>query len=221
MVVSLSVAEPIPLASDTVLLTYAAVFDRNADSIDNFQALPQFALDFFQDTDLWYEARWTSSGTWRLTRWIVVGGVARTFETRAVVVLVGNVLMFVIPRDEFPATTTTAPFRVSAFVSDRGDPFGLNTVVRLGTRRRSCWTSGRRWSCRRGRDGRPRSPAGARAADACGLVGRVGTGGRERSQAWTSAGSAGGVGCVDAGQPDWGSMTTTGISRPARAWYSS
>ena len=132
VVVSLSVAEPIPLASDTVLLTYAAVFDRNADSIDNFHALPQFALDFFQDTDLWYEARWTSSGTWRLTRWIVVGGVARTFETRAVVVLVGNVLMFVIPRDEFPATTTTAPFRVSAFVSDRGDPFGLNTGRAIG-----------------------------------------------------------------------------------------
>jgi len=132
VVVGLEVADPIPLASPDVLLTYAAVFDRDDNALTNFQALPQFALDFFQNTDLWCEAKWAPGGESQFVRRLVIGGVPTVLATEARVVIVDNVLFFMIPRTEFPASSTSVPFRVSAFVSDPGDPFGLTTGRAIG-----------------------------------------------------------------------------------------
>ena len=132
VLLALHVAAAIPHASEEVLLTYAAVFDRDDDASNNFQALPQFALDFFQNTDMWYEAKWSPLGGWQMLRRIVIGGTPQVFATEGRVVIAGDTVFFVIPRDEFPASSRRVPFRMSAFVSDPSDPFGQVAGLAIG-----------------------------------------------------------------------------------------
>ena len=132
VVVTLEVAGAIPVAAADLRFTYAAVFDRDGEESNNFQALPAFPLDFFQNTDMWYEVLWVPTTGWTVQRRIWTGASALVTPTEALALIVDRVLVLAIPRNEFPASSTEVPFRVSAFVADPSDPFGLTQGLAIG-----------------------------------------------------------------------------------------
>ena len=132
VLVGIELAEPIPFDATDVRLTYAAVFDRDNNEANNFQALPQFDLDFFQNTDLWYEVQLIPGPGWRVQRRVWTGASALSTPTDAIAIVSGRVLLLIIPRSEFPDGPREVPFRVSAFAAAPTDPFGLLTGLAIG-----------------------------------------------------------------------------------------
>lgn len=131
--VSFDVSAEIPLDSSEHFYIFAAVFDRDAIESNNWVANPGFPLDFFQNSDAWYEATYNPiSSEWRITRRLVIGGVAQFFATEATVAIQGNQVLFLIPRSELPLEAEAIPFRVSAFVYDKDDAFGQSQGLAAG-----------------------------------------------------------------------------------------
>ncbi len=89
---------------------------------NNYQASPDYPNDFFQDTDLWYEAAYDPASGWRLNVTDAADVSVISIPSDARIIMYGNVLVLVVPRSEL---SVTAPdFRITAF--RHGGDYGMN-----------------------------------------------------------------------------------------------
>lgn len=110
---------PVPISLDpTVLYQYAFVMDQDGDTNNNFMTSD---LDFFNDTDRWYEITYADGVGWQLFVWDATnGGDPTEIQSAARVIFVSNAIVLVVPKSEFAVDPA---YRVTSFCHD-GD-FGV------------------------------------------------------------------------------------------------
>lgn len=107
----------IPLDDPDKFYTYAAVFDSDGDTGNNFQYFDPYDWDLYQGTDLWYELNWNPDiGQWQLTASSWDGNMPAPVATSARAVLDGQIVAFFIPVSEF--AVPRPGYRVTAFAHD-------------------------------------------------------------------------------------------------------
>ena len=97
-------------------------FDQDGFAGNNYQPIPQFAGDYFQDTDKWYAVEYSPGIGWQLkvtdarnNNFVPVASAARA-------VIRGNAMMIMIPESEFSVPNPS--YRTTSF-RHSGD-FGQN-----------------------------------------------------------------------------------------------
>ena len=114
VVVTATYGDDLPDNSDDHHYTYAAVFESNDDSSDDWQFQGGFDWDFFIGTDRWYQIHWDpDSQAWALA---VSDGTTAAGPSGARVVIIGDTVLWIIPKSELPAATPEV--RVTSFVHD-------------------------------------------------------------------------------------------------------
>ncbi len=120
LIVAMEVDEAMPVASPDRSYVYAIVFDSDGAPENNWVFNPPFDFDFFQGTDLWYEAVYDhTTGGWGilLTQLNPDGSYpAELSPTAARVVIDGSWAVWFIPTSEL--VIYPAPLRVTAFGHD-------------------------------------------------------------------------------------------------------
>lgn len=139
VVVVTDVAEPIPHIDEGHSLTYAVVFDSDADPTNNWQFQPPFDWDQYQGADRWYEAKWDFVGrTWTLTVTQVANNqTTSVVRSAARAVISDNSVAWFIPRRELSGAAPT--YRTTTFGHDGsfspedsgGDVSGVDPTVPL------------------------------------------------------------------------------------------
>ena len=96
--------------------TYAAVLDADGDPSNNFQFVPPYNWDYFQNTDRWYMMDWNPlTGNWTLDV-VQAQPDPNPVPSKARVVVTGDVMTFIIPGEEYSAVLPG--FRLTAFGHD-------------------------------------------------------------------------------------------------------
>jgi len=114
VVVAAVYSGPLPSAGSPDHYTYAAVFESNDDPSDDWQFRGDFDWDFFIGTDRWYQANWDpNSQSWSMT---VTNGLDPGGPSGARAIVMGDTIIWVIPRDEFAAEVPEV--RVTSFIHD-------------------------------------------------------------------------------------------------------
>ena len=123
LIVSSILLDEVPLNDPVNSYQFGFVFDRDNVSTNNYQALPQFANDFYQDTDLWYSVEYTPAGGWvvNVTDARTSKGLA-AMASGARAIIDGNAIVLLVPAGEFDVADPG--FRQTAF-RHSGD-FGQN-----------------------------------------------------------------------------------------------
>jgi hypothetical protein len=93
----------VPPEDQSQYYQYGFVFDADGDTTNNFDAAPPFEGDFFQDTDRWYVVAYAPGSGWALSTLGVDGTSALPVASAARVVVSGNTMTLVVPKDELPA----------------------------------------------------------------------------------------------------------------------
>lgn len=91
------VEEDIPLEIEGKQLQYGFLADRDADSQNNFRAMPPLDNDPLDDTDTWYIAQYESFGGWRLSVVDTQSGQPQLLPSGVRVIFFDQVQFFVIP----------------------------------------------------------------------------------------------------------------------------
>lgn len=94
-------SEAVPLNDPTNFWTYGFVFDSDGVAANNFQPIPQFPNDFFQDTDRWYQAQYNPSSGWSLRVTDAALDPNGTVTSNARLIITANALVLVVPASEF------------------------------------------------------------------------------------------------------------------------
>ena len=125
----------IPLEDPDRYFTYAAVFDSDGDTSNNFEFMPPYDWDLYQGTDRWYELIWDPDFGWQ----VIVRQLGENQEaaSSARVVIDGRLVVFFIPVSEF--AVSRPGYRLTAFVHDgtyspeasAGDVNGENPTLPL------------------------------------------------------------------------------------------
>ncbi len=108
--------QSIPLADPDNQYQYGVVFDRDGNTNNNYQPHPDYANDFFKDTDFWIVAYYHPDYGWGLTISDATNGVITTATSAAKMLISGNTIIVFIPRSEFSAQNIG--YRVTAFRHD-------------------------------------------------------------------------------------------------------
>ncbi len=108
--------QDIPPADSDNQYQYGFVFDRDGDTNNNYQPHPDYANDFFKDTDFWIVGYYHPDYGWGLTVNDATNGVITTATSAAKMLISGNTIIVFIPRSEFPAQNIG--YRVTAFGHD-------------------------------------------------------------------------------------------------------
>lgn len=108
--------QDIPAADPDNQYQYGFVFDRDGNTNNNYQPHPDYANDFFKDTDFWIVADYHPDYGWGLTISDATSGVITSAISAAKVLLSGNTLIVFVPRSEF--TSQNIGYRVTAFRHD-------------------------------------------------------------------------------------------------------
>ena len=133
VVVSSKLDGVLPETTDDRHFIFGFVFDGDGDPGNNFNAAPGFALDFFQNTDQWYQVEYHPNSGWRiLRRDVVAGGAIQSASTGARAFILGDAVVILIPRREFAVPAGPLGFRTSAFTYLSSDPFGLGAGTAAG-----------------------------------------------------------------------------------------
>jgi hypothetical protein len=107
----------VPLADPALFYVYSVVMDADGDPDNNFQFVPPYDWDFYQNTDLWYELKWDPNhGAWTLSRRDVRQGMEIVQHTDARAMINGNMIYFLIPGDE--VDVPRPGYRMTAFAHD-------------------------------------------------------------------------------------------------------
>lgn len=122
LVIAVQYAADIPLADPSNLSQYGFVFDQDGDASNNYRPIPQFAGDYYQDTDKWYSVEYSPAQGWRLVVTDARNGSFVQVASAARAVISGRVMMLVVPASEFAVARPA--YRTTAF-RHRGD-FGQN-----------------------------------------------------------------------------------------------
>ncbi|MEE9572750.1 MAG: hypothetical protein V3W20_06880, partial [Candidatus Neomarinimicrobiota bacterium] len=108
--------QDIPPADPTNHYQYGFVFDRDGDPSNNYQPHPDYANDFFKDTDFWIVAYYHPDYGWGLEISDATNGVVTTASSAAKMLISGNTIIVFIPRSEFYAQYIG--YRITAFRHD-------------------------------------------------------------------------------------------------------
>jgi hypothetical protein len=100
--------EDIPLDPGMDIYQYGFVLDSDNDPANNFQYVPPYTLDYFQETDLWYVVYYQDG--WQLSASRAMGG---QVNSNARAAIIKNILVFFVPMDEIEAEFPS--YRFSAF----------------------------------------------------------------------------------------------------------
>ena len=114
----------IPFDDPEYRYQYGFVFDRDGNTDNNFQPNPDFANDFFKDTDFWIVAYYNSIDGWMLSITDATNGNVTATGSYAKMIITGNTIIVFIPRDEFYAQNIG--YRVTAFRHDGGYAADVN-----------------------------------------------------------------------------------------------
>ena len=90
---------------------FGFVFDSDGDEGNNWVPIPQYANDYFQDTDRWYAVEYTPASGWRLN--VTAAGKQLPAGSAARAIIRENTLTLVVPRTEFASPYPV--FRLTAF----------------------------------------------------------------------------------------------------------
>jgi hypothetical protein len=112
----MQLGEEIPLDDADRFYTYAAVFDADGDTANNFQYQPPYDWDYFQNTDRWYTLDWDpTQADWFLTVTDVANNQWNA-PSNARAVIYHDMVIFFIPAEEF--SVEQPGYRLSAFGHD-------------------------------------------------------------------------------------------------------
>lgn len=107
----------IPLSDPDLFYTYSVVLDTDGDPSNNFQFMPPYNWDYYQNTDTWYELGWDPyQGVWALSLSDVRQGQPIIRHTDARVMITGNLIYFMIPADELEVARPG--YRMTSFAHD-------------------------------------------------------------------------------------------------------
>jgi hypothetical protein len=117
LVFGMEFGEEIPLADPGLFYVYSVVLDTDGDPVNNFQFVPPYDWDFYQNTDTWYQLMWSPfDGAWTLSLTDFRQGEPIALHTDARAMLSGNLIYFLIPGDELEATRPS--YRMTSFAHD-------------------------------------------------------------------------------------------------------
>jgi hypothetical protein len=122
IMVATALQAPVPLDDPSRLFQYGFVFDSDNDPSNNYVPPPQFANDFFRDTDRWYAVTYDPAVGWDLTSSLADGTDILGAASQARVLITEEVMVAFIPAQEFHVECPG--YRVTAF-THTGD-FGAN-----------------------------------------------------------------------------------------------
>ena len=109
----------IPLNDPENDFQYGFVFDSNNTAADNWVAVPQFANDYFQGTDRWYEASYSPENGWQLNVTVVTDPDTNSTESDssgAFVLIDENAMTLFVPASEF--AVENPGYRITSFRHD-------------------------------------------------------------------------------------------------------
>jgi hypothetical protein len=119
---AMALAGTFPLNEVARHFQYAAVVDQNGKSSDDYEGISPFDQDLFGGTDRWLELRKALAGAWTLVVSDAKDGVVTSFASVAVALILSNVVLFMVPMDEF---CTPYPPKVRFTAFEHGGDFGL------------------------------------------------------------------------------------------------
>jgi hypothetical protein len=105
--------DTIPIADPVNHFQYGFVFDRDADTENNYEPHPSFPYDFFQDTDYWIVATYDPAAGWSMEVTDATDSMPTPVSSDARMIIVGNTLIVLVPRSEFQADYIG--YRMSAY----------------------------------------------------------------------------------------------------------
>jgi hypothetical protein len=107
----------IPLDDPDLFYVYSVVLDTDGDPGNNYQFMPPYNWDYYQNTDTWYELTWDPyRSVWELALRDVRQGQALARHTDARVMISENLIYFVIPAAELE--TARPGYRMTSFAHD-------------------------------------------------------------------------------------------------------
>jgi len=112
----------VPLADPVNTYQYGFVFDSDGIGTNNYKPNAQYANDFFQDTDHWFEANYSPKAGWTLKVTDATGGAFKPVASHARVILSGNTIALVVGASELEVPKPR--YRLTAF-RHKGD-YGMN-----------------------------------------------------------------------------------------------
>ncbi len=119
LVVYQALLEDIPLNDTVQHFQYGFVFDADNDESNNYQpSNPEFANDFFKNTDRWYVAGYDPTNGWKLTVQSARDGNIQEVPSSARIIIAGDSMILVAPASEFDVPTPK--YRVTSF-THKGD----------------------------------------------------------------------------------------------------
>jgi hypothetical protein len=106
----------VPLEAQDTFFTYSAVLDADGDPANNFRFQSPYDWDYYQGTDRWYLLDWSpNEGTWYLDVSDYGKGLW-TAPSNARSVIMGDLVIFFIPAEEF--SVERPGYRLTAFAHD-------------------------------------------------------------------------------------------------------
>lgn len=136
LLVAMLLDDVVPLNDATNSYQYGFVFDGDLNTDNNFvNTNPDFENDFFQGTDTWYTLNYDPMSGWSLFAIDASGGgTPQRYFTDSGAIIRDNMIMMLIPTDEF--ATGSPRLRVTAFRHPgdfgAGGDFGLDYDPGLG-----------------------------------------------------------------------------------------
>jgi len=116
LILSMQLGDEIPRMDPDHYYTYAAVLDADGDPSNNFQFVPPYNWDYFQNTDRWYLMDWNPlNRIWKLDV-VQAQPDPNPVTSKARVVVSDDVITFFIPGEEYGADSPG--FRLTAFGHD-------------------------------------------------------------------------------------------------------
>jgi hypothetical protein len=111
----IKLAEPVPSADPDRFYTYSVVFDADGEPSNNFEFMPPYDWDYYQNTDRWYMLDYVASAGWMLNVYDFANDLLEE-STGARAVVMGDVIAFFIPASEF--TVDSPGYRITTFGHD-------------------------------------------------------------------------------------------------------
>ncbi|MBI5850565.1 MAG: hypothetical protein HZB39_05925 [Planctomycetes bacterium] len=111
-----------PMTVEDRHFQYAFVWDRDGDRGNNYQGSAPFDRDFFNGSDTWFQFRKQPNLPWTFTAQNARGGSISNWVSEAIMLACDDVLLMMLPDDEYEDMIYSAKFRATAF--EHGGDFG-------------------------------------------------------------------------------------------------
>ena len=111
----IKLAAPVPTEDPDRFYTYSFVFDADGEESNNFQFMPPYDWDYYQNTDRWYMLDYMPGSGWMLNVYDFANDLF-VEATAARAVVMGDVIAIFIPASEF--MVDSPGYRITTFAHD-------------------------------------------------------------------------------------------------------